>query len=231
MPVLVLCLCGSGLLAQDVTLLTPAYQYSKQKTAYLTLKSGKEIVGNVKDFDRKRGVIDYIKIETENGKVLRLEASKIKSAYLHPTALSSMNSFFDDLAVQRWGKELHEERFTDGYVYLETVTIRLNKKKTQQVLVQLLNPHFADGIRIYFDPFASKTAGISVGPVKLAGGNAKSYYVMKEGERVATYLHKSQYKKQFDKFFGDCSALASSGNPKWADLANHAYLYATECAR
>lgn len=236
LPVTFLFVFGTILSAQTdadkVALLTPTYQYSKQKTSYITLTSGKELEGNVKDFDRKRGVIDYIKIKTADGKVHKLDAARIKSAYLHPSAMSSMASFFDDLDAQRWGKDLEQELFKEGYVYLETVMVKISKKKSAKLLLQLLNPHFSDGVRIYFDPFANKSAGLAVGPVKLVGGNAKSYIVKKEDSRIATYLFKGTYAKEFEGFFGDCGAVAVEGKkPKWGNLAKHVYLYSTECAR
>ena len=226
---LTLCLCLGGRVSAQAALLTPTYQFSKQKTSYITLKNGKELEGNVRDFDRKRGITDYIKLKATDGKTYKLEASKIAHAYLHPSSFSSMASFFDDLDVQRWDKDLHEELFKDGYVYLETTRLKMGKKVVE-VLIQVLNPHFSEGIRIYFDPNASESAGVALGPVKLVGGLAKSYYVKKEGESVATLLRKNEYGKIFAEFYEGCEQVMAFGKPKWKDFAQHAFLYSTECA-
>ncbi len=209
-------------------LMNPTYQFSKKKTSYITLKDGTEIVGNVKDFDRKKGITKYIKIKDTNGKTHKLKGSDIKHGYFQPTALSKLSSFYDDLKVQHWGKDLNEEMFTNGYVFLENTNVQV-KKKQMELLMQLLNPHFSDGIRIYFDPLAKKTASIGVGPLS-AGGDAKSYYVKKNGTKTAVRLKKKDYKTEFPAYFGDCDAVKTSKKTKWSDLAEHAYIYASECA-
>lgn len=209
-------------------LMNPTYQFSKKKTSYITLKDGTEIVGNVKDFDRKKGITKYIKIKDTNGKTHKLKGSDIKHGYFQPTALSKLSSFYDDLKVQHWGKDLNEEMFTNGYVYLENTNVQV-KKKQVELLMQLLNPHFSDGIRIYFDPLAKKTASIGVGPLS-AGGDAKSYYVKKNGAKTAVRLKKKDYKTEFAAYFGDCEGVKTSKKTKWSDLAEHAYIYASECA-
>lgn len=223
-------LAGAFLFAQEqpVGLMNPTYQFSKKKTSYITLKDGTEIVGNVKDFDRKKGITKYIKIEGTDGKTYKLNGSDIKHGYFHPTKLSSLSSVFDDLKMQHWGKDLNEERFNDGYVYLETTNVQI-KKKQMELLMQLLNPHFSDGVRIYHDPMAKETASIGLGPASL-GGDDKSYYVKKNGAQTAIRLKKKDYNTEFMAFFGDCEAVKISKRNRWADLAEHAYIYATECA-
>jgi len=209
-------------------LMNPTYQFSKKKVSYITLTDGTEITGNVKDFDRKKGIIKYIKIKDTNGKTHKLNSSEIKHGYFQPTALSKMNSFFDDLKIQHWGKDLNEEMFSNGYVYLENTPVMIKKKK-MNLLMQLLNPHFSDGVRIYFDPFAKRTASIGVGPASI-GGDAKSYYVKKNGGGAAIRLKKKEYKSEFPAYFGDCEQVKTSKKTKWGDLAEHAYIYARECA-
>jgi hypothetical protein len=220
---------GAGSMNAQPGFMSPTYQFSKKKTSYITLKDGTQLTGNVKDFDRKKGVTDFIKLKATDGKTHKLDAKDIKHGYFHPSALSSFSSLFDDLKVQRWGKDLNEEMFKDGYVYLENTPVRI-KKKTVELLMQLLNPHFSDGLRVYFDPLAKQTTSLGVGPLTVAGGNAKSYYVKRNGEEIAIRLKKKDYKEEFPAFFGDCDAVMNSGKVKWSDLAEHAYIYGTECA-
>lgn len=209
-------------------LMNPTIQFSKKKTSYITLKDGTEIVGNVKDFDRKKGITKYIKIKDIEGKTHKLNGSDIAHGYFQPTALSKFNSFYDDLKVQHWGKDLNEEMFTNGYVYLENTNVQV-KKKQMELLMQLLNPHFSDGVRIYFDPLAKQTASLGVGPLSV-GGDAKSYYVKKNGAKTAVRLKKKDYSTEFAAFFGDCEGVKTSKRTKWSDLAEHAYIYASTCA-
>jgi hypothetical protein len=218
------------LTAQDAAFLTSTEQFAKKKVSYITLKSGEELEGNIKKFDRKRGMTKAITIETTDGKTREIDAGRIKHAYLFPSAYSRIGSFFDDLDVQRWGKDLNEDLFKNGYVYMETVLVQTGKKKKENLLLQLLNPHFAEGIRIYDDPFGSESRSFGVGIVKVAGGNANSYYALKPGDRMATYLHKGMYKKQFDDLFEGCSAVTKGSKAKWNELADQVQRYASECA-
>lgn len=228
--VLALVLTSVCYLSAQPGLMGPTYQFSKKKTSYITLMDGTEITGNVKDFDRKKGITKYIKIKDLDGKVHKLKAEEIKHGYFYPSGLSSFVSMFDDLKVQRWGKDLNEELFTDGYVYLENSAVMVKKKK-MNLLVQLLNPHFSEGVRIYFDPLAKKSASIGIGPVTAAGGNAKSYYVKKHDESTAVRLKKKDYKEEFPAYFGDCEAVKNSEKVRWMGLAEHAYIYAEECMK
>lgn len=212
-----------------VGFMNPTYQFSKKKTSYVTLQDGTEIAGRVKDFDRKKGITKYIKLKGDDGKTYKLKGEEIKHGYFHPSGLSSMMSFFDDLKVQHWGKDLNEERFSDGYVYLEQTPVKI-KKKTVNLLMQLVNPHFSEGVRVYFDPMAKKTASVGIGPVS-AGGDAKSYYVKKAGDEVAVRLKKKDYREEFPAYFGDCESVKTSKKVKWTDFAEHVYIYAQECAK
>ena len=214
---------------QAVGLMNPTYQFSKKKTAYVTLMDGTEITGNVKDFDRKKGVTDFIKIKGDDGKTYKLDAEEIHHAYFYPTALSKLASFYDDMKVQHWHKDLNEDMFENGYVYLEQTEVKI-KKKTRNLLVQLLNPHFSEGIKIYFDPLAKETMSVGIGPMSV-GGDAKSYFVKKNGANVAIKLKKKDYDEEFNGFFGGCDAIVIDGKPRWSELAEHAYTYGQECAK
>lgn len=229
MIVAAIIMTGASAISAQPGLMGPTYQFSKKKTSYITLTDGTQLAGNVKDFDRKKGVTDFIKLKATDGKTYKLDAEDIKHGYFHPSGLSSFMSIYDDLKVQRWGQDLNQELFKEGYVYLENTPVRI-KKKTVNLLMQLLNPHFSDGLRIYFDPLAKQTTSLGVGPVTVAGGNAKSYYVKKDGEKIAVRLKKKDYKEEFPAYFGDCDAVMNSGKVKWSDLAEHAFIYGTECA-
>lgn len=211
----------------NVGFMNPTIQFSKKKTSYVTLMDGTELVGNVKDFDRKKGIIKYIKLKGNDGKTYKLEAAEIKHGYFQPSALSKLNSFYDDMKVQHWGKDLNEEMFTNGYVYLEQSPVKI-KKKTVNLLLQLVNPHFSDGVKVYHDPFAKETASIGIGPMSV-GGDAKSFYVKKNGDDVAVRLKKKDYNTEFPAYFGNCPSVKNSKKAKWSDFAEHCYIYAEEC--
>ena len=98
--------------------------------------------------------------------------------------------------------------------------------------MQVLNPDFCKYIKVYDNPLAGETASIGVGGLKLAGGDARSYYVKKEGETVATLLTKNDYKKEFKEFWADCEYLLNKyTSVSWPDLAKHIIEYSEQCAK
>lgn len=219
----------SGLTAQQ--LLTPSNGFSHKKTSYITLNDGTEINGTIKDIDRKKGLIELIKIEDGAGKKYKLKPEDVNYMYLPPNGLDNFvksTSFLTN--AKKWNNEKLNQDFLDqGYVYFEQADVKL-KKKNMKLLMQLLNPDFSRVIKVYHDPFASETASLAVGGITVAGGDAKSYYVAK-GDGTAFRLFKKNYAKEFKPLYGSCDAVISAyPEPKWTDLPEHIVKY-TECGQ
>ena len=111
----------------------------------------------------------------------------------------------------------------NGYVYFEQSDVRI-KKKTETLMLQLLNPHFSNKIRVYHDPLAKETASIGVGGIDVAGGLDKSYYV--KTDDVAVKLKKKDYDDEFPLYFKSCKALTKKygKDDKHDDLLNSIHL-------
>jgi len=92
--------------------------------------------------------------------------------------------------------------------------------------MQVLNPTFSAKVKVYYDPFASETASIGVAGIKVAGGDAKSYY-FKKANGAAYKLTKNAYKKEFKEIWSDCPALIEKygEDPKWTDFDKHVFEY------
>ena len=58
--------------------------------------------------------------------------------------------------------------------YFESAEARVEKKKTQVSMLQLLNPSFSSKIKVYDDPFSRKTTSLAVGSIKMAGGKTRT---------------------------------------------------------
>lgn len=210
----------------------PVLDFSGKKTSYLTKDDGTEITGNVKGIKWKKGGIKEIKMIDLQNKKVKIKPAEVKFMYLPPSTLSKLaqaqNLLYD---ATSWGNtDLKKDILKKGYVYYEKSDIR-NNKKTFTLIMQLINPSFASEIKVYHDPTAKETSSTSIGRMKLAGGEAKSYYIKKAGDKVARILKKKHYKSEFKMLFSDCPSLIEKygANPKWADLEQHIYEYTTSC--
>ena len=210
-------------------LLSPSYTFSRNKTSYITLTDGSEINGTIKDIDRKKGLIKFIKIKDGAGKKHKLKPEDVKFMYLPPSGLDKYSKatglLFD---AQKWNDEkLNQDLLNQGHIYFELADVKI-KKKNRQLLMQLLNPSFSKVIKIYHDPFAKQTASLEVGGVNVVGGDAKSYYIAK-GNKPAFRLKKKNYKKEFVPLWGSCQNIIEEfNNQKWSDLVKHVIAY-SEC--
>ncbi|MEZ4951639.1 MAG: hypothetical protein R2879_18520 [Saprospiraceae bacterium] len=213
--------------AQD--LLSPSFTFSHKKPSYVTLQDGTTIEGEIKDLDRKKGLIEEIKIKDTNGKKHKLEPKEVKYMYLPPSGIDNLSkkmNFMHD--ATKWKNDkLNQDFLENGYVYFETVDVKI-KKKTMPLLMQLLNPDFSKTVKVYHDPLAKETASVGVGGIKVAGGIAKSYFIMTDKDKAAYKIEKKKYKDSFSKMWSDCKNLSKSDDIKWSELTKHIITY-TEC--
>lgn len=216
---------GSTFFAQKLS--EPVDRYSHKKIAYITLEDGTEIQGNIKDIDRKKGLIQQIKIKDLEGKKHKLKPEEIKYMYLPPSGLDKLGSTLEFLHdATKWEKtDLDKDIIGKGYAYFEKSKVKI-KRKTRVLLLQLLNPSFSSKVKIYYDPFARESIGVGIGGIKVAGGYAKSYY-FKKGDAVAYRIKKKNYDDEFKLLFKDCKSLIKKygKRPKWTDLVEHLLAY------
>lgn len=203
-------------------LLSPSLSFSHKKTAYITLTDGTEIQGNIKDIDRKKGLIEFIKLKDGKGKKHKLDADKIKHMYLPPSGLDKLGKIDEMLFdADNWDSEnLNKDYIMQGLVYFELSDVKI-KKKNRKLLMQLLNPEFSKQVKIYHDPFAKETMSLGIGPVTAIGGDAKSYYLAK-GDGAAYKVKKKNYKDEFKPLFQSCDEMIKTyTKPSWSDLVEH----------
>lgn len=205
---------------------------SHSKTSYVTLTDGKTIEGTIKDLDRKKGLIEELKIVDLSGKKHKLKPEDVKYMYLPPTNFAKLNSAADQITtVNKWddGNSVDKDIISKGYVYFEMIPVKI-KKKTTPMLMQLLNPSFNAKVQVYDDPFAKETMSVGVGAFDVAGGDKKSYYI-KYGD-VAYRIYKKNYDEEYKLIFKDCPALVEKldAKAKWTDLAKHIYEFTNSCS-
>lgn len=220
--------CVAEVSAQQ--LLSPSFTFSHKKTAYLILKDGVKLEGRIKDIDRKKGLIKYIKIVDEAGQKHKLKPTVIESMYLPASRLDKLSKSISFISnMQKWkNPNLNQDLLHKGYVYCENTQVMV-KKKERTMMLQLLNPEFSNEVRVYHDPRAKHTMGIGVAGISVTGNIAKSYYVKKADEDVAHLIKKNKYEKEFAKLWGGCDSLIQKTvEINWRDLTQHILDY-SEC--
>jgi hypothetical protein len=198
--------------------------FSGKKPSYITLKDGTQLEGSIDDLDRKKGLIEEITLKIDK-KSRKIEPSEIKEMYLPASGWSKLGNTIDvTTKVDKWeNSKINTETINKGYGFLENSMVIL-KGKEQELLMQIVNPAFANRIRVYFDPWARETMSVGIGGLTLAGGIDKSYYV-KVGNKPAFKIEKKNYKESIDLMYGTCPSLVKKlkEDYKWEDFAKHVY--------
>lgn len=212
---------------------SPAFdRFSGGKTSYVNLEDGSQIEGTIDDFDRKKGLIEEVTIKDADGNKIKLKPEQIKSMYVPPSNFAKYNEIMDFATeASNWqsGNDVDKDIISKGYAMFEKSTVAIGKKK-RELLLQIVNPSFANYVRVYQDPMAKETGGIGIAGIDVVGGEEKSYYV-KVGNAPAFLLSKKDYSKQFALVFKDCKAVVTAVGKKksWSDFASHAMMAAKEC--
>ncbi len=225
-----LLLAASSMNAQDF--LDGAYSFSKSKEAYVALNSGEQITGFVDEIKRKKGLISSINLKDAEGKKTALSPDKVKNMYLAPSGFDKLTQGYAKAATAtRWNedKSAHAEYIKQGYVFFETAEVMVKKKK-MTMLLQLVNPGFAEGIKVYFNPMAGQTGGVAVGGIQMTGGDQRSFYFRKDNG-VAVLVNKGNYSKEAANLFSGCEAFDKEFGKdlKWGQVEKHVFFFSENC--
>lgn len=204
--------------------------FSKKKISYVTLADGEEIEGNIKRMKTTKGLMKELKLKMADGSEKVLLPGDIQSMYL---AQNEWDKVLEaaKMDVTKWDDEdVNSERLKDGYAYFESVEVNYRKKKTETLLLQMVNPSFSNKVKVFFDPLAAETTSASVGGIKLAGGIDKSYFIKTEGE-VGYRLKKKDYKDSAQGIMGDCKPYWNKikKDLSWSDFPEHLFNHASAC--
>lgn len=207
--------------------------FSYKKMAYIYLENGDSIIGDLEKVGYKKSLIDELNVKKEGEKKgEEIDINTIKRVYLPVSnvaiGFSKANQPFD---AGNWSKSgLNQLLLNEGYVlYEKSVTVL--KGKEEVLLMQLVNPGFNDKIRVYADPRAGESQSFGVGPVKLAGGDDKSYYV-KVGDKPAIKVKSKDFDENISTIFAGCPTLEAKLKEKadWGDFAKYVYEH-SQCAQ
>lgn len=216
--------CSTTMQAQQ--LLPEVEFFSKDKSGFLVRKDGSRVSFKLDQFKGKKGVIESIKGKTDDGQEFEYAAADIQEMGLPPSGFGRGMS-----GLQSTSSILKASKTDVNEVKRDTILFYHEYLDDQQrdVMLQLLNPDFAQKIRIYHDPAAGTTSGIgSIGGVRLTGGVDKGFYV-RAGNKTFR-LRKGEYEKRFDELFGSCPAVRQNyPSTAWRDFPNHVYYFEKKC--
>ncbi len=200
------------------------------RPAIVKLVSGDSLSGKMTGGTIINGYLSTIKFKTDSGETSKfkpedVERLSIKAGKMAKLAMiSEAGSSLNEMAKANFNEIVDRE-----YIIFETA--RRSTKKGTPRLMQLLNPGFDGGIKVFADPNARKTMGLSIGGAKLLGGEDKSFLFVQGGEK-AVVVKKGSYKENFAELYEKCPAMLGEFKGeklKWNDVAGHVWVYDRIC--
>ena len=222
------CLTALSPVASAQAFLNPVEELPAGNKAMATLPDGTVINGRVGMVMAVNGNIKSLTLKGDDGTKHKLKAADISVLKVEFNGLQLAEAVLQDLDVDM--KALLDGDFQNvvdmRYIIYEQAL--LPKKADKYALVQLLNPGWDHGIKVYLDPNADET-----NPV-IGASEDKSYIVVKDGNK-SVLVKKGQYKKEFyPMLFADCQQL--TGHPalldraRYKDFAVHVYIFEQACS-
>lgn len=209
----------------------PLSDFPASQECYVIKGDGTRIEGTIKSVSLMTGITS-VNLQNKEGIRVKLDASDIKEFGVKATGLVKMELLAESTETV---KKMTKADFSEiaGREYIIYQQVLLPGKKDKYALLQLLNPGFDSKIKVFQDPNAQQTKGLTFGDAQLSGGEDKSYLFVKNGEQ-AILVKKGSYKKDFQRLFGDCSRMMNAYNDgeklKFKNAAEHVWVYDKACS-
>lgn len=196
--------------------------FSHKMPAYITLKDGTKIEGEIDKLNRKRNNISGIRMIVD-GKEIEYAPEDVKEMYLPANKLNKFSLKYDN--ALNTSKDYDLDVINEGYGFFENTEVEFGGK-VQTLMMQLVNPSSANKIKVYFDPMAMQTMSVGVGPIS-TGGIDRSYYI-KTPEGSAYKVSKANLKKIYKELFEDCPSLLKEigKKPNWKVFDEYVFAHA-----
>ena len=199
------------------------------KDCIVELLDGTEMKSGMASAFIVNGYLKTVTLKDENGEKTKLKAEQIKWLKVKADFTAKLDMVAEGTSsLNELIKTDFNEIIERDYIIYEQALLPKNKDKYR--LLQLLNPGFDHRIKVYQDPNAKETAGLSMGDIQVTGGEDKSYLVVKDGAK-SELVKKSKYKKDFPELFGDCdiAQIIDSSKVKFKNFAAHVFAYDQIC--
>ena len=226
---IILLLLAVGTAASGQGFITPVEEVPHANGCYILKTDGSRIEGKVRSYDIGEG-IKAITLTDANGSKLKVAASEIREFGVKSTGLVKMELMAESTeTVRKLSKANFEEIANREYIIYQQAL--MPGKKDKYALLQLLNPGFDSVIKVFQDPWANETGGLTLGAASLTGEEDRSYLYVKNNER-AFKVKKGSYKKDFADIYGDCSRIVEiyqGEKLRFKDAAQHVWVYDQAC--
>jgi hypothetical protein len=202
----------------------PLEEIPLSNRGYALLKSGQIVEGRILSSTSTRGITS-VKLEDEAGQKHKLSASEIQEfAIAMNGAVKFQYAMERASSVKKLLSRDQPTAVPQDYILFRNTKVNGDK----ELLLQLLNPDFEEIFQVYYDPFARKTTPLGGKYITWTGDKHRAFFVSKnEGELVK--VKKGNYKKSFQKLFGDCALLSGTRKVNLKDLSNHINFYQSYC--
>lgn len=225
-----LTLCLSILISFSVCaqFISPVENLPTPADVEITLKDGKEVVGRITSAMSMNGTLRSVTVKDAEKNKYKFKADEMKVMKVKMTELAKLEAMGEASSslTEMLNADFEEINNREWVIYEQAL---LPKKKDKYALLQLLNPGFDSRIKVYQNPDANETGQVSLGGMALAGGEDRSYLMVKDGSK-SSKVRKSSYKKTFPEIFEGCEALqAYQDKPRFQDFASHVFLFNKEC--
>lgn len=206
------------------SLLPPLEEMPMSKNAYVMLKDGTQISGELVNTTYGRG-INRVVIRDDSGNKHELKAGQIfefgvfsnglvKAQYFNESSSSIKALFKTDRSAVK----------LNDFVVFRNAQLKGGK----ELLLQHLNPHFDEKIQVYHSVNSRKTTPLRKGAITITGERQRAYLVSKNSSTTFK-VKKGSYKKSFFRLFEDCPALLDIRKPKFKDFGKHIHYYKESC--
>lgn len=222
-------LLAAATVANGQGFITPVEEVPHANECYILKTDGSRIEGKVKSYDIGEG-IKAITLTDAAGTKIKVTAPEIREFGVKATGLVKMELMAESTeTVRKLTKANFEEIANREYIIYQQAL--MPGKKDKYALLQLLNPGFDSIIKVFQDPWASETGGLTFGAASLTGEEDKSYLFVKNNER-AFKIKKAGYRKEFDAIFGDCPRMTQiyeDEKLRFKEAAQHVWVYDQAC--
>lgn len=205
--------------------LTPYNTFVSDRLAYVITQEGDSISGYLRSATEASGFIKRVTILDEFGNKRKFKAAQLERFAIQPGAFAKIETAASNTSSLRRAiqTDFDEVLGRDWLIYDSQEIPRRNGKTG---LLQLLNPGFDEHIKVYHHPNGSKSMPISIGNVRVVGGENRTFLVVKDNQKPQI-VRKAKYKKAFARLFGDDTSFIRNWHrgAKFRDFAQHVDVY------
>jgi hypothetical protein len=200
------------------------------KEAYAVTNEGDTVNGRVRSIVIVNGQLRSFTIKKSDKSKAKFKAGDAKLLAVKPTKLANIESALSVQSIIRASNIDFEEVMNREWVYFEQAL--LPRKKDKPALMQLLNSGFDSKIKVYFNPNANESGGLSLNGLQLTGGDDLSYLVVYNGNKSVVYRRGNYRNNALSELYNDCDVFVQNyqdENFRWDNFAEHVFVYDQLC--